>query len=249
MNNRSESGNVLFLILIAVALFAALAYVVTQGSRSGSGTVNRKKFGLLVSQLTQYPLNIRAAVVRLTTTTRGGSESISFDWPGWGNTAYQHAIPVPDESKVFHPVGAGVPFQLPDTEKMLDRTQSSQAGWGRWLFTGTTCIPGLGTGADATCANNPTELDLVAILPYVKLELCQAANMQMKVNVNNGGAPPVDQGDAWRAANPEYDGTYTTGEALIDAGNILYGRDAGCFEGGGTPPAGTYHFYMSLIHR
>jgi hypothetical protein len=248
MNNKKEGGNVLFLILIAVALFSALSYIVTKSSRSGSGSVNKEKFGILVSQLTQFPIAVRAGVVRLAT-TEGGNENVSFDWEGWGNTNYQHTPVEPDKNKVFHPLGAGVPFQEPDQERMLDRTATAQPGWGNWLFTGSTCIPGIGTGDDATCNADPNALDMVAFLPYITLELCREVNVKMKVNLTNNGQPPVDQGNAWRPATPEYVGTYTTGEALIDTGNLLYGKDAACFEGGGTPPAGTYTFYMTLIHR
>src|ERR1039458_1324840 len=60
-----ESGNVLFLILIAVALFAALSYAVTQSSRSGSTESTGEKSLISSSTLTQYPAGVRTDIIRM----------------------------------------------------------------------------------------------------------------------------------------------------------------------------------------
>ena len=59
-----ERGNALFLILIAVALFAALSYAVTQSGR-GSGTVDRETAMITAGQITQYPAGLRTAITRM----------------------------------------------------------------------------------------------------------------------------------------------------------------------------------------
>ena len=57
--STAEKGNVLFLILIAVALFAALSYAVTQSSRSGGGDANNETSLINSAQVTQYPASVR----------------------------------------------------------------------------------------------------------------------------------------------------------------------------------------------
>lgn len=59
-----ERGNALFLILIAVALFAALSYAVTQSGRS-SGTIDRESAMILAAQITQEAAAYRVAVDRM----------------------------------------------------------------------------------------------------------------------------------------------------------------------------------------
>ena len=49
-----EEGNVLFLILIAVVLFAALSYAVTSSTRSGGGSVSKDKAKSYAAAIVQH---------------------------------------------------------------------------------------------------------------------------------------------------------------------------------------------------
>jgi len=110
VDRHSEHGNVLFLILIAVALFAALSYAVTSSNRTGGGSTERERAGLVASEIINYEIALRTAVTKLQAS--GCSlENISFDHPGWGHNFYRHTPPSTDNCKVFHPQGGAVSFR------------------------------------------------------------------------------------------------------------------------------------------
>lgn len=67
---RSERGNILFMILIAVALFAALSYAVTSSSRGGSKGIGEERARLLASRIVQYGTSIEQAVINVPQPTR-----------------------------------------------------------------------------------------------------------------------------------------------------------------------------------
>ncbi len=78
-----ENGNVLFIILIAVALFAALSYAVTSSGRGGVDDGSYEKAELDQAELDSYTAAINAARMRLEIVRQ--CETIDYTPPsGWG---------------------------------------------------------------------------------------------------------------------------------------------------------------------
>lgn len=62
--SRGTSGNVLFLILIAVALFAGLSYVISQSTRSGSGSTEKEWIKMAKAQVDNVALTMSTSTLR-----------------------------------------------------------------------------------------------------------------------------------------------------------------------------------------
>jgi hypothetical protein len=245
--NRSEdqSGNVLFLILIAVVLFAAVAYAISANERQTGENLGRETARIAASQIIQHGVALEGAVMRMRVGENMGDTDISFETPFM--SGYANPSCTQDECRVFAPSGGQVAYAPPNPD-WLNTSFSAQKHFGSWLITGTTCIPGVGKGSDATCGASPEDLEIVAFLPWLTRDICLELDRRLGISLDNGN-PPKATGSAWAAAGEEFTGTYGSGQTLIDATNFLFFKPEGCFEGNGTPPAGSFHYYRVLFPR
>lgn len=186
---HSQSGNVLFLILLAVALFAALSYAVTQSTRGGGdATAEKNTFSGL--EYVRIGRDIKVAVQRLR--LMGGCDltELSFDWtPGTGSEDNANA-PSDLSCHVFSPGNGGVsvPQDL--------HSSASIPGWREMSHTRVE-----GVGSDST-ANGCEGCELLMYRYTRDTEICEAINDDLfgdpTVFTNGTMAPSI-----------RYDGTFT----------------------------------------
>lgn len=108
---KKESGNALFLILIAVALFAALSYAITSSGRGG-GNITKEQGAIYATQLNEFLSTLRYGTERMR--LRGiPYEEIEFHYGGACGTNY--TLCDTGETCLFSSEGGGVTFpNLPD---------------------------------------------------------------------------------------------------------------------------------------
>lgn len=199
----SKRGNALFLILIAVALFAALSYAVTQSSRGG-GSIDREQAELISARVSSFYGAIQHAITRMMVINGCTDIQISFEnsvyYQGTGaGGGLAHPIdgngnaPTDNRCSVFETAGGGV------SPLVLTQGLTSPDPW-NWTVPGhlwvvTEAVPGVGTAA----------ADLVLGIPSISDEVCTAWNRA------NGYTGSIITGVDWY--NNTYNGTYAPGGA------------------------------------
>lgn len=242
--HEQERGNVLFIILIAVVLFAALSWAVSQSIKGGDPkTISQEKQKLYAENILSTARAIRAAVHDLRISNGCSDTDISFE--NVAVAGYEHSPAAMAKCRLFGSAGGGLNYSAPFSS-WLDGNFVAQALYGKIYVAGNICVPKIGQGDTGACSGDGQDNEeLVLFIPFLKREVCVQVNALLKV-ANPGGAPPVETGDAWNAGVPKFTGSYGDSVSLDQDGLM-----AGCFGGSGAaaPPANSYTFFQVLLAR
>lgn len=240
---RSQRGNILFLILLAVVLFAALSYAVTQSMRGGGNNANKESASANVSEIVQYLTGVRASIQRMRLVNNCSDTQISFDYNNGASsclttetpaTGYENAnSPTDCRCHVFHPLGGGVPWRDGDNLKL----PGVAAGNTTFNYVGKTSLNGIGTNA----ADLYAAIFVNTVSDYTDAmdQWCLAFNKQ----VGSGSLDALATGlySVWES--PKFTGTYDSG---VFIGAAYNGLPAACHRYGG----GAYYMsYFALLER
>lgn len=224
---HSEKGSIFFIILMAIAMFAALSYALMDNSRTSASSLTREQAALKAQEIISYADAVAKAVQTLRLHDIAATQ-ISLEGAGGDN--YTNAACSSDECRVFAFDGGGVNALAPP--------EGSNDG-SAYVYTGALGVENIGVDGGAEGA------ELLMILPNVKKEVCIRMNEVLKVTVPNID-PPSNIGNAAYAGAP-FQGSFSSGDQINGAAFLR--KSAGCFEGDGTPAIGTFHFYRVLIAR
>jgi len=240
-DRSGERGNVLFLILIAVALFAALSYAVTQSTRSGSGDASSETNLINSAQLASYPAGVRTAVVRMVI---GGVavDNLNFDTPANATSDFEY--------NVFHPTGGGAVYQIAPKD-LMDPSAS-----GEWIYSSQYEIEDVGQTTGTI-----TGTEIIAFLPGVTRNVCKKLNDEVGITTANGANTDGIPGTADLGAAPPGEPVDTEGMTLnapgspgitaytATIGGELAGQPFGCYRVGAIGATAVYVYYHVLVER
>jgi len=248
----AQRGNVLFIILIAVFLFASLSYAVTQSSRGGGKNLEEENRQLATSQILQFASTVQQAVLRLTLINGCNDLQISFE--NFEVPIYFNAnAPSDKRCHVFHPSGGGVSYVKPPSGVNVNTAGASNGyvfeDHAPYYFAGQTCIAGIGKGSGPDCRQgDPSNMELMIFLPIASLDLCREINKRV-----GGPDMPVTDAAGWcgTASNPCYTRFYE-GYSPFYGNRLPAGMPAGCARSESNWPTyigNQYYFYHVLLAR
>ncbi len=222
----SEKGSVFFYIILAIVLFATLAFTVSRGMRGKqTSAMSERKAEIIASDILSYTQKLSQTVDRLR--RNGCSESeLSFSYDSDGDNNYQdsgdtyyNANALTDLScHVFHPLGGNIKFiKIPEIPV-------SELNSGDSLYNI--------TGSLRTSLGDATQNELAIMIisnasnttwtspeyPNMRL-LCEKINNLLGNSFSTNGRNILTAGNHSTLTLPQFDGTYSGGQAIVSSNN------------------------------
>lgn len=181
--HHTQAGNVLFMILIAIALIGFLSVTIMNSGNSDSANIDQETLVIRAAQVRSYVGELERGIQYIMQQNEIDISDIRFAHPDahsdYGDLGAVAADDLP--AQMFHPQGGGATYKnSPDT---INDGSS-------WEFYGGTAIPAVGS----------SEADLVAVLPNVTQAFCRY------INRTNGQPEELDD-DGGALATPSNAGS------------------------------------------
>lgn len=220
-STSSQSGNIFFIILLGVVLFAALSYMVSKSLQSESADkISKREAALAAADIIAYTQKIERTVHRLRSKSISEND-ISFDNPIV--SGYDHDPVQSEKNKIFG-AGGRLAWQAPQTN--INNGEN-------WIITGSTCVSGIGQGAAGCHSDSLSNEELLLVLPNLKDSVCSELNKALELTTSI-----TDTGTGY--STTKYTGSFADGTRIATATPYK----AAC-----VTRAGSNYFYSVLIER
>jgi len=234
-NIRNQNGNVFFLVLAGIVLFAALLFTFTKSSQKGTGNLSKQQAKIAAQEILNYAQLVEGAVNRVR--QNGCSENeISFIndiIAGYTNT--------PDNKcRIFNSEGGRLQMAFLN-KSWLDEAQATASDFKNYNFVGIGGVEGQQSSAS----------DLNIVAPYLSQQVCSEINKSLNIDL----PIPTDTNGIDSASKfvGSFDASPGASSIIGDAGtaNAITNRHASAciHETAGCNGGACYHFYHILLPR
>ncbi|MBL4590275.1 MAG: hypothetical protein JKY11_09395 [Alphaproteobacteria bacterium] len=222
---QQEQGNVLIIILITIALFAALYFTFTKSSNTGaSGIMSDGQAKLATSEILKFSHDVERGWSKLI--QNGCSESEISSVGDWSKGGYTNPLSPADNScHLFHEDGANV-----ETMEVPDGVQTTTGWWAGWWL----------TKINTDSLGNNTCQDQFLIMRYVNDTVCKEINQSLGHNFTNIPADGHFGGGDW-ALRTAFQCSGVGG--AFDEANLVNKRSF-CYDS-----TYGYNIYVHLLHE
>lgn len=221
-NQRGENGNILFLILIAVVMFAALSYAVTSSLRGGGKNVTNENLDTLVATVDQYTSFMTNELQRFLLVNRYTLAQIDLlDPNNINNFRFGDNSACTSSSCNFF--NAATPMLLPlrtqDPAFTPTFIASDGSSAGEWLLKG---VDQIGTSAP----------ELMLRFRAVRTDVCEAINIKHNIRTASESFVRISAGSSGTNFQPfsNYVPNYTNAPSPTSFGGKFTGKSIFCSE-------------------